>query len=42
VVHAPFHTAFKPAEQIVVPKRRPRKKAQGTVVAPEQLPLNSN
>ena len=42
LVHAPFHPAFKPAEQIVVPKRRPRKKAQGSVASPEQLPLKNN
>lgn len=42
LVHAPFHPAFKPAEQIVVPKRRPRKKPQGSVASPEQLPLKNN
>jgi dCMP deaminase len=41
-VDAPFHPAFKPAEQIVVPKRRPRKKAQGSVTTPEQLPLKNS
>jgi dCMP deaminase len=42
VVNAPFHAAFKPSEQIVVPKRRARKKPQGSVAAPEQLPLKNN
>ena len=42
IVHAPFHPAFKPAEQIVVPKRRPRRKAQGRVTTSEQLPLKND
>ena len=41
-VHAPFHDAFKPPEQIVVPKRRSRKKTQGSVSSTEQLPLKSD